>query len=330
MMARRLRRLLSHCDGAAVLLGVSGGYCWKQGRSQLQPISCASSSTEEAQRFDEKAFWFTGTSSGRSDLLASSFDTYGGVIVDEAQVPKDPARFRAVLASSLSEWTKASKRGVWLQLAIEQAALIPIATAEFGFVFHHAERDHIMLTKWLPTNEPDSLPPNASHTVGVGAVVTDQDGRVLLVREKSGPAARDGIWKIPTGLADAGEELQDAALREVKEETGVEATFECLGSFCMNHQVNLAHKGKSNVFFIVKCQAKTLDVAPQASEIAEARWFSREEFDGLRFPEKGTVFDALNRSALSSQARLEAKPMSGGRRPGTRWYYYPTPRPILK
>ena len=30
-------------------------------------------------------------------------------------------------------------------------------------------------------------------------------GKVLLVREKSGPAAKFGMWKIPTGMVDAGE-----------------------------------------------------------------------------------------------------------------------------
>ena len=87
-------------------------------------------------------------------------------------------------------------------------------------------------------DSPNTLPANASHTVGVGALVTNSEatwtaillqchclqhlelvakmtslsnkpckwqGQILLVREKSGPAAKHGFWKIPTGLVDAGE-----------------------------------------------------------------------------------------------------------------------------
>merc|ERR1711862_677366 len=102
------------------------------------------------------------------------------------------------LRSSIDTWAGLKKKGVWLQIGIDHAALIPIATAEFGFEFHHAERSHVMLTKWLPKDIPNTLPMNASHTVGVGCIVTDADNRVLLLKEKSGPAAKLGIWKLPT------------------------------------------------------------------------------------------------------------------------------------
>lgn len=36
---------------------------------------------------------------------------------------------------------------------------------EAGFVFHHAEPDYVMLTRWLPATE-NKLPHNASHQVG--------------------------------------------------------------------------------------------------------------------------------------------------------------------
>jgi hypothetical protein len=35
-----------------------------------------------------------------------------------------------------------------------------------GFGFHHAEPTYVMLTRWLPTEEENLLPPNASHQVG--------------------------------------------------------------------------------------------------------------------------------------------------------------------
>lgn len=55
----------------------------------------------------------------------------------------------------------------------------------------------------------------------VGSVVRDEAGRILLVSN----AWSDG-WIVPGGLAKPGESLPAAAGREVREETGVEATIE--------------------------------------------------------------------------------------------------------
>jgi ADP-ribose pyrophosphatase YjhB (NUDIX family) len=58
--------------------------------------------------------------------------------------------------------------------------------------------------------------------VGVAVVLRDDDGRLLLVRR--GPeATRAGLWCIPCGYVDYGEEVRQAAARELLEETGLHA-----------------------------------------------------------------------------------------------------------
>lgn len=56
----------------------------------------------------------------------------------------------------------------------------------------------------------------------VGAIVFDEDGRLLLVRRANPPA--QGLWSIPGGRVEPGEGDEDAVVRELAEETGLAGT----------------------------------------------------------------------------------------------------------
>jgi 8-oxo-dGTP diphosphatase len=56
--------------------------------------------------------------------------------------------------------------------------------------------------------------------VCVGAVAVD-DERLLLVRRGNAPGA--GSWSVPGGRVEPGETVGEAVVREVREETGLEA-----------------------------------------------------------------------------------------------------------
>jgi 8-oxo-dGTP diphosphatase len=53
-----------------------------------------------------------------------------------------------------------------------------------------------------------------------GAVVRDQEGRLLLVRRGHEPGL--GTWSLPGGRIEPGESAAEAAAREVREETGLD------------------------------------------------------------------------------------------------------------
>jgi mutator protein MutT len=55
--------------------------------------------------------------------------------------------------------------------------------------------------------------------VGVGAVLV-RDGEILLEKRKNEPGK--GKWSIPGGLVELGETVEEAVIREVKEETGLD------------------------------------------------------------------------------------------------------------
>ncbi|XP_074289297.1 nudix hydrolase 2-like [Silene latifolia] len=72
---------------------------------------------------------------------------------------------------------------------------------------------------WIPKTIC-TIPANASHRVGIGAIVLTEKREVLVTRLRG-----TGIWKVPTGVVNEGEDICVAAVREVKEETGIDAEF---------------------------------------------------------------------------------------------------------
>jgi 8-oxo-dGTP pyrophosphatase MutT (NUDIX family) len=61
----------------------------------------------------------------------------------------------------------------------------------------------------------------ATAKVSAGAAIFDDDGRILLVKRTS-----DGTWGFPAGGVDPNESASEAAIRETREETGIEARID--------------------------------------------------------------------------------------------------------
>lgn len=60
--------------------------------------------------------------------------------------------------------------------------------------------------------------------LGIGALILDNAGQVLLVERGKPPLA--GYWSLPGGAVEAGERLEDALVREVFEETGLRVSVD--------------------------------------------------------------------------------------------------------
>lgn len=65
-------------------------------------------------------------------------------------------------------------------------------------------------------NDPNAPRPN-SVVPSASAIVTDEQGRILLVKRRD-----NTLWALPGGGHDIGETIEQTAIREVKEETGLD------------------------------------------------------------------------------------------------------------
>lgn len=211
-------------------------------------------------------------------------DIYQGIAISPEHLPDDPDEFAERLKTSLEEWTNSHRKGIWLKLPLSHAQLVPIAIAQ-EFVPHHAEREYIMLAKWLANSE-NKLPANPSHQVGVGAFVFDRESKkVLMVQEKNGPLKGTGVWKMPTGLLFAREDIGVAAEREVLEETGVQA---CFKSVLAIRQAHTALWNKSDMFIVLALEpvAGHTDISIQEDELDGAEWQTLEQFENSPFQQE--------------------------------------------
>lgn len=165
------------------------------------------------------------------------YDTYKGVTLDLTKLPSipDATTFGIMLGKALDIWSKNGFKGIWLKIPTAQSHLISPACTLHGFDFQHAEHGYCILTKWLPLSV-SRLPHGPTHQVGVGALVIHPiSKKILAVQERSGPAARAELWKMPTGLTDPGEDIALAAVRELKEETGLDCVFDRILCFRQSH-----------------------------------------------------------------------------------------------
>ena len=210
------------------------------------------------------------------DLLPFTRDHFGGVIVEPGQLPSDPDDFAAVLRRSLDAWKGEGMRLAWMDVPIQQSALITIAV-QAGFIFHHSDEDSLTVVARLV--EGAFIPTHATHYIGVGGVVLNAKGELLVVCERHRRTSRI-YYKLPGGALQPGEHMVDAVLREVEEETGVLASFDAL--VCFRHWHGYRY-GKSDIYFVCRLKAQSEDITMQASEIEECFWMPLDEYYGSEY-----------------------------------------------
>jgi ADP-ribose pyrophosphatase YjhB (NUDIX family) len=109
-----------------------------------------------------------------------------------------------------------------------------------------------------------------ANSVPAIEVVIEREGRVLLARRAHDPRA--GLWDLPGGFTDEGEEPLAALEREVREETGLRVE----GVAFLGIWIEPDYDGRS--VFSVTYRATVGDGEPAAADdVSELRWFAPDE-----------------------------------------------------
>src|SRR5688500_8323506 len=102
------------------------------------------------------------------------------------------------------------------------------------------------------------------------------NGKVLMIKNAALRDPKKAYWGFPKGHIDQGESSKDAALREIKEETRIEAAIVGkLGEL----QYVFSRSGERIVkhvdYYLLRY--KSGEVEPQELEVLEVKWFEPEE-----------------------------------------------------
>lgn len=127
---------------------------------------------------------------------------------------------------------------------------------------------------YIPSEEPEDcykkICGEFREVNAAGGLVENRRGDYLLIK-------RDGLWDLPKGHQEAGEDIKVTALREVQEETGVDdlslGDLICVTNHCYkrNGIWHLKHTWWYRMYYL-----KPLDLTPQTEEdITKAAWVAK-------------------------------------------------------
>jgi 8-oxo-dGTP pyrophosphatase MutT (NUDIX family) len=126
-------------------------------------------------------------------------------------------------------------------------------------------------------DDPDAPEPN-SLVVGVSAVVVDDEERVLMQKRTD-----NGLWALPGGGMDLTESVPQAAVREVKEETGYDVEVTGMVGLYTDARHIIAYsdgevRRQFNICLTARVVGGSLAISDESTDV---RWVSPDEVEEL-------------------------------------------------
>jgi ADP-ribose pyrophosphatase YjhB (NUDIX family) len=155
------------------------------------------------------------------------------------------------------------------------------AQADEGFDAEH------FVEEWMK-GVGDGIAGYITPKVAVGAVVHNDAKEILLVQR-----ADSGIWLYPTGWADVGYSASEIAVKEVKEETGIDC--EPLRLIAVIDGLRMGFTRVPLYSLVFHCRATGGELERHPLETSDVGWFGQ---DDLPFPIVG--FDRWGKAAFAA------------------------------
>ncbi|MGB0429921.1 MAG: NUDIX hydrolase [Bacteroidia bacterium] len=137
----------------------------------------------------------------------------------------------------------------------------------FNLLNDHPEKKGVVIMNAEPNPTLNAFTKQLKEIKAAGGLVVNQKGEILMIK-------RRGVWDLPKGKVEDGEFMRQAAMREVKEETGlkkikikstIKPTFHI---YKMNNELVL----KTTYWYLME-NREEVELVPQAEEdIEEVRW----------------------------------------------------------
>eukprot|EP01125_Pyxidicula_operculata_P012962 TRINITY_DN426_c0_g1_i2.p1 TRINITY_DN426_c0_g1~~TRINITY_DN426_c0_g1_i2.p1 ORF type:complete len:224 (+),score=48.51 TRINITY_DN426_c0_g1_i2:1132-1803(+) len=200
-------------------------------------------------------------------------EKYSGVALDLSGVKIDGdltvylGEFDLDLKARITQWKQNAKTGVWAYIPPDKSDFLPILVKN-GFKYYHASEDRVIMGLWLVDGKPSKLPKGPRVSTKVLVFVKNDLNQVLMVKEKYLTFG----WKLPGGGVDIGEDLGAAAVREVKEETGILTEYQSIISISEIHNATF---GFDQLVVTVRAKLQSSnEITVDKEELMDAKWIS--------------------------------------------------------
>ncbi len=111
----------------------------------------------------------------------------------------------------------------------------------------------------------------------VGIFIINDDGKVLLQKRSANKRFSPNKWGLCAGHVEANESLENAALREIKEEVGLDITSKKLIPYGEREITISDSNSHITYFYYIRCNKKENEFAIQTEELSEVKWFNIDE-----------------------------------------------------
>jgi len=168
------------------------------------------------------------------------------------------------------------------------------------------ERGHFV-QEWMD-NIGEGIPGYVTPKVAIGAIVGNDAGEILLVKR-----APSGVWLYPTGWADVGYSAAEVVVKEVHEETGIEAEPVQLLGVVDGMRMGFTKFGMYMLLF--HCRATGGKLNPHPLETDGCGWFAKDQLPQVTAGAEWwaeRAFAAINGEVLTASFDAPRLPMWRG------------------